>query len=95
MVCLDLQLRLEEHTVFQREDLLCGWLFLTAWCLITSLPARLFFFLNHQQNVKQKAQISPQYSLLSDKKKENKLVGLLPTLVTDIVVYKIDISIIM
>lgn len=95
MVCLDLQLSLEEHTVFQREDLLCGWLFLTAWCLITSLPARPFFFLNHQQNVKQKAQISPQYSLLSDKKKKNKLVGLLPTLVTDIVVYKIDISIIM
>lgn len=58
VVCSDLPSGLKEHTVFQREDLLCGWLFLTAWCLITSLPARFFFF-NHQQTVKRKTQISP------------------------------------
>lgn len=54
MQCVWICRSLQEHTVFQREDLLCGWLFLTAWCLITSLPARVFFFFNHQQNVKQK-----------------------------------------
>lgn len=43
VVCSDLPLGLKEHTVFQREDLLCGWLFLTARCLITSLLARIFF----------------------------------------------------
>lgn len=58
VVCSDLPSGLKEHTVFQREDLLCGWLFPTAWCLITSLPARIFF-LNHQQTVKRKTQISP------------------------------------
>lgn len=58
VACSDLPSGLKEHTVFQREDLLCGWLFLTAWCLITSLTARIFFF-NHQQTVKRK---NPNFS---------------------------------
>lgn len=50
----DLQLDVYKHSVSWSKDLLCGWLFLAAWWLITSHPTRKNALFSCHQDVKRK-----------------------------------------
>lgn len=62
---LSLQREMCKHTVSQRKDLLCGWLFLSVWRLITSHPTRKSCSFNCQQYPEQKLKISSSNQVLN------------------------------